>query len=441
MADQSLGETNRRGLLVLVAALLAPTLLIGAVVGGVMLGLFGPRGNDCLDGGIDGVVPARAPAEAGGLTPSQLANANTIITEGVRMHVPTQGIVIALATASQESHFTNYANDGRGGDLQPSQRGIAASMSLPHEAVGTDHGSLGVFQQQWPWWGTMRELMTPSLAARKFYRALLALPAWQTQPVTVAAQSVQGSAYPDAYADDEALARQLLGLPAAGAPGQGGVSPAAAAAGGFDAGCVPGDGVTGGVVFPLPPKSGYRDARNFGDAGTHWASVHTGDDLSVACGTPVLAATAGTVIVRTDQSWAGRWLVQVSTGAGQLTTWYAHMRALTVTDGQTVAAGQQIGEVGDLGNATGCHLHFEVHPQGGSTSEDSVDPVAWLRTHRRRQLPSRWVGAQRGLGHERRGVHGRDVQHPRHQPHRSGQERAPRHGLRAQSAPAGWCAS
>ena len=304
-------------------------------------------------------------------------------------------------------------------------------MSLPHEAVGTDHGSLGVFQQQWPWWGTMTELMTPSTAARKFYRALLSRPAWQTQPVTVAAQSVQGSAYPDAYADDEALARQLLGLPTRGTS-QGGAVPAAAAQA---AGCRFGDSVAGDVVFPLPPASGYRDAHNFGHAGAHWASVHTGDDLSVACGTPVLAATAGTVIVRTDQPWAGRWLVQVSTGPGRLTTWYAHMRALTVADGHTVTAGQQIGEVGDLGNATGCHLHFEVHPQGGATSQDSVDPVAWLRTHRGVDVQVGGSVRSAAWSHVRRRVHGRHVQHPRHQPHCAGQKRAPRHGLRTRPNP------
>ena len=61
--------------------------------------------------------------------------------------------MIALATASQESGFTNYANDGRGSDLAFDQLGIERSLLLPHEAVGTDHGSVGVFQQQWPWWG------------------------------------------------------------------------------------------------------------------------------------------------------------------------------------------------------------------------------------------------------------------------------------------------
>src|SRR3954470_9000013 len=107
----------------------------------------------------------------GGLTSSQLANADAIITEGRNRRIPVQGVVIALAVASQESHFTNYANDGRGGDLSIFQRGIEESLSLPHEAVGSDHGSLGVFQQQWPWWGSMPDLMNPRLAAGKFYTA------------------------------------------------------------------------------------------------------------------------------------------------------------------------------------------------------------------------------------------------------------------------------
>jgi murein DD-endopeptidase MepM/ murein hydrolase activator NlpD len=378
MAGQGLKDHRSRGLFVVAVVIALPVLFLTGLFGGVMMGLFGPDDSSCLDGGTDGGIQRAAPAEVGGLSPAQLANASAIITQGLQMHVPSKGIVIALATASQESHFTNYANDGRGGDLLSIQDGIGASLSLPHEAVGTDHGSLGVFQQQWPWWGSMRELMTPAVAAQKFYRALLSMPAWQTEPVTVAAQSVQASAHPEAYADDEPLARQLLGLPGPKSRSTDSVM-SAAVLGSVD--CAPGEGASGQVVFPLSQRSDYRDAHNFGRAGAHWASVHTGDDLSVACGTPVLAATAGTVIIRTDQPWAGRWLVRVSTGSGRLTTWYAHMRAVTVAAGQTVRAGQQIGEVGDLGNATGCHLHFEVHSRGGTIYQDSVDPVAWLRAH------------------------------------------------------------
>jgi len=81
------------------------------------------------------------------------------------------------------------------------------------------------------------------------------------------------------------------------------------------------------------------------------------------------------------ESWAGRWLVKVSAGPGRLSTWCGHLQSLSVAPGQTVAAGQPIGEVGALGNATGCHLHFEVHPRGGGIYEDPVDPSEWLEKH------------------------------------------------------------
>jgi murein DD-endopeptidase MepM/ murein hydrolase activator NlpD len=134
----------------------------------------------------------------------------------------------------------------------------------------------------------------------------------------------------------------------------------------------------GVVAFPLPAGAAFVDQDNWGNGGSLWANAHTGDDLSAACGTPVLAATDGTVSIRTDQSWSGRWLVMVSTGEGRLTTWYAHLQTLLVGNGDRVRAGQPIGAVGAEGNATGCHLHFEVHPFGGAIYEDNADPSAWL---------------------------------------------------------------
>jgi murein DD-endopeptidase MepM/ murein hydrolase activator NlpD len=339
--------------------------------------------SDCAADRAGSSIPASA-SRVGGLSAAQLANAGAVIAEGRRRQVPAQAVVVALAVASQESRFTNYANDGRGSDLSFFQVGIERSLALPHEAVGSDHGSLGVFQQQWPWWGTMAELMDPVRSAGKFYAALLKVPGWQAMPVTVAAQAVQRSAFPDAYADDEALARQLLGgsvagsaVAAAGAAGSSGSVVSSSA-------CVA-SADPGTVVFPLPRGAAFVDNRNWGGHGAHWAAMHTGTDLSAACGTPVLAATSGRVVISSGQAWAGRWLVQVSTGIGQLTTWYAHMRSLSVADGQPVSAGQRLGEVGDLGNATGCHLHFEVHPRGGSIYQDSVDPSAWLHDNVGRQ--------------------------------------------------------
>jgi murein DD-endopeptidase MepM/ murein hydrolase activator NlpD/endonuclease/exonuclease/phosphatase family metal-dependent hydrolase len=369
---------RRRRIAVVAVLATAGALGIGFIL--VLGAMMGAQEDDSGCSDLAGPVLPVSASKAGGLSSSQLANAGAVIAEGRRRGVPAQAVVIALAVAGQESHFTNYANDGRGSDLDFFQRGIEASLALPHEAVGSDHGSLGVFQQQWPWWGSMADLMNPARAAGKFYAALLKVPGWQGMPVTVAAQAVQRSAFPDAYADDEALARQLLGgteaVPAVGRVSDAGTG-AGPGTGTLTASCLPAAD-PGTVVFPLPRDASYVDNRNWGGRGAHWARFHTGTDLSVACGTPVLAATGGRVVIRTDQAWAGRWLVEVSTGIGRLTTWYAHMRAVTVSNGATVAAGQQIGQVGDLGNATGCHLHFEVHPQGGSIYQDSVNPSTWL---------------------------------------------------------------
>ena len=333
----------------------------------LVVGSLGAASDQPCVAGLDanGETAATASsAAAAGLDATQLRHAATIISVGRHRQIPSQGIVIALATALQESRLRVYANDGTG-ELAADQRGIEASLGFLHDAVGRDHGSLGIFQQQWPWWGAMTDLMDPATSAGIFYDALRGVPGWKSLPVTVAAQTVQKSAYPWAYADDEPLARRLLLELGAGTVGRPLDCPAAPAGGGL-------------VQFPLRPRSGYVDRRNFGLTGASWKSQHTGTDFSVGCGTPVLAAHSGTVRIRTDQPWAGRWLVQVQVAPDRLTTWYAHMQSLSVGDGDWVQAGQVIGEVGQEGNATGCHLHFEVHPRGGSIYEDPIDPSAWL---------------------------------------------------------------
>lgn len=351
-----------------------PALALGAGVAFALLvsvpvlivGSLGAASDQPCVAGLDanGQTAATAySAATAGLDATQLRHAATIISVGRHRQIPSQGIVIALATALQESRLRVYANDGTG-ELAPDQRGIEASLGLLHGAVGRDHGSLGIFQQQWPWWGSMAELMDPATSAGIFYDALQGVAGWQSMPVTVAAQAVQKSAYPWAYADDEPLARRLLLELDAGTVG-GPLDCKAPAAGGL-------------VQFPLRPGSGYVDRRNFGLTGASWKSQHTGTDFSVGCGAPVLAAHSGTVRIRTDQPWAGRWLVQVQVAPGGLTTWYAHMQSLSVGDGDWVQPGQMVGEVGQEGNATGCHLHFEVHPSGGTIYEDPIDPSTWL---------------------------------------------------------------
>jgi murein DD-endopeptidase MepM/ murein hydrolase activator NlpD len=103
----------------------------------------------------------------------------------------------------------------------------------------------------------------------------------------------------------------------------------------------------------------------------------------------VYAAHAGTIEIDTTEAWAGPWLVKVSTGPGELTTWYAHLQSLDVSRGQKVTAGDKIGDIGARGNATGCHLHFEVHLENGSIyGPDNVDPSTWLAQHATRPVPA-----------------------------------------------------
>lgn len=314
-----------------------------------------------------------AGASADDLTQAQLTNAATIVAVGEQLQIPARGIVIALATASQEGRFRNYANDGQGNDLKPDQRDVDRSLDLPHDAVGTDHGSVGIFQQQYPWWGTLEELMDPATSARKFYEALQAVPGWTDLPVTVAAQKVQRSAYPTAYADDEPLANILY------AQFSGAGEHYDPAAGSGTCGATGGGGAvsTSGWALPLAAgsytiTSGYGPRRSPTGGSSNF---HAGLDFGAPSGTPVYAVAEGTVTYAGYNSGGYGNLVVIATEPN-LQTYYAHMvtGSISVSAGDTVAAGQQIGGVGTTGDSTGNHLHFEVRVDGATT-----DPLPFLQ--------------------------------------------------------------
>lgn len=127
----------------------------------------------------------------------------------------------------------------------------------------------------------------------------------------------------------------------------------------------------GAMVSPVKPGT-YRITGQFGDPGALWSSgYHTGLDFAAPIGTPVMAAQVGTVDV-SPSSWAGPNLVTIDHGDG-LRTLYAHMSQVFVEDGQTVQPGQLIGAIGEEGNTTGPHLHFEVQ-----FDKVPVDPAMFL---------------------------------------------------------------
>ncbi|WP_052390044.1 M23 family metallopeptidase [Streptomyces sp. NRRL B-24484] len=124
--------------------------------------------------------------------------------------------------------------------------------------------------------------------------------------------------------------------------------------------------------YVLPVERAGLSA-GFGQAGPHWAARHTGIDFPVPAGTPVRAATDGTVTT----GWSAAYgYLAVVTAADGTETWYGHLRGYRLPGGP-IRAGEVIGWAGSTGNATGPHLHFEVRPGGRAP----VDPVPWLLAH------------------------------------------------------------
>ncbi|TNM32808.1 heavy metal transporter [Streptomyces sedi] len=125
-------------------------------------------------------------SETHSLTPAQAANAATIAAVGNSRGLPERAVTIALATAMQESSLRNL-----------------------------DHGhldSLGLFQQRPSMgWGDEQQVQDPVYAANAFYTKLLEIPAYEELELTVAAQEVQRSAFPDEYAKHEDNATLLSG--------------------------------------------------------------------------------------------------------------------------------------------------------------------------------------------------------------------------------------
>ena len=133
-------------------------------------------------------------------------------------------------------------------------------------------------------------------------------------------------------------------------------------------------------VFPVQGAHDYgTEINRFGGG-----RGHQGQDVFAECGTPLVAALAGTVTLSRFQSRAGYYVViKADDGTSQA---YMHMVGpAVVKKGQRVQAGQRIGEVGETGRASGCHLHFELWTAPGwYEGGKAVDPLPALK---------RWDGA------------------------------------------------
>ncbi|WP_399944845.1 peptidoglycan DD-metalloendopeptidase family protein [Streptomyces sp. BBFR25] len=134
-------------------------------------------------------------------------------------------------------------------------------------------------------------------------------------------------------------------------------------------------GTTSGYTSPV---AGGTVGTPYHQSGSMWSSgYHTGTDFVVPTGTSLKAVGAGTVV---SAGWGGAYgnqvVIQLADGHYAQ---YAHLSSLSVSAGQSVTAGQQVGLSGATGNVTGPHLHFEIRttPDYGS----DIDPIAFLRSH------------------------------------------------------------
>jgi cell wall-associated NlpC family hydrolase len=169
------------------AAISAPLLAVAAIatVAGAIAGAPDSGSTSICEAGFSG-----NPAHIGNLSAAQLGNAQIIAEVGISMGVPAPGETIAIATALQESGLQNL-NYG-------------------------DRDSLGLFQQRpSQGWGSPAQILSPTYAARQFYSRLLHVPGWRSMSTTDAAQAVQHSGFPAAYAkwhdEAEALAATFTG--------------------------------------------------------------------------------------------------------------------------------------------------------------------------------------------------------------------------------------
>jgi murein DD-endopeptidase MepM/ murein hydrolase activator NlpD len=117
----------------------------------------------------------------------------------------------------------------------------------------------------------------------------------------------------------------------------------------------------GCTPFALEPVASWCPSGHF----------HSGIDMAAPAGRTVRAAAAG----RARVAWnpGGYGLYVILDHGGGVSTLYAHLEATSLLDGDTVAAGGEVGRVGSTGLSTGPHLHFEVRRDGRP-----VDPSPWL---------------------------------------------------------------
>lgn len=344
---------------VLIVAGLVLLLFIGLVIVLVIASAGGSSTTAPCVVDDDQLSVAGASSSTAGLDEQQRNNAAQIVSVGRSIGANDRALTIALMTAFQESNLRVLANDR-----------VPASLNLPHEGVGSDHDSLSLFQQR-PGWGGIADRMDVDYTVRAFFggpdgpnhgspRGLFDVRGWEVMGLGEAAQTVQVSAFPSAYAkwEDEAtaLVAELSGM----------------------LNCSSGGTIGGEIALPLKGDmrvtSGFGPRNLNGKPGWHQA-VDLVPARGTVCGVPVYAIRPGEVI-------ASYYMFLTVRDSDGYTVSYLHMYQAdrTVKVGDFIQAGQQVGLIGDEGSATGesfgCHLDLRINGAGNTNPAIAALPTA-----------------------------------------------------------------
>jgi hypothetical protein len=366
--------------------LAAPFVGLALVVGILLFGDLPPEEptiDACLVSGNITAADGQRVSEVAGFTGAQLSNAAVIINLAAERGLGDRGARIGLITAIQESGLRNLANAGQftypaGGSrvMTPAQwdvvrEQVTLSLTMPNDGIAPgDWDSIGLFQGRLSagWGGdeTVQEqvanLLDPAYTAGRFYDTLTQVDGWQTMEPTLAAQAVQRSAFPTAYARHWDASGELF-----------------QALTGATLQCQTDSGEPISLYGWTRPIVNYvRLSSPYGmrmHPILHVWRMHNGQDFSAPAGTPIYAAADGTVVkagragLLSDLNW-----VVIDHGGG-VQTYYLHSETdgILVHVGDEVTAGRTIALVGSSGQSTAPHLHFEVRVNGIPT-----EPMAYL---------------------------------------------------------------
>ena len=205
--------------------------------------------------------------------------------------------------------------------------------------------------------GYDRQLQAAEIELLRLQGARDAFQAWQQQKAAEEAAAATAAR----RAEEEAAAAAAAARAAARSQGSASSSSGSTSA-----------GSSGGSGPYVKPTSG----RTSSCYGLRWGALHGGVDIAAPIGTPIYAAHSG-VVARAGTATGFGYAVYVRGDDGAVTV-YGHVNEYFVRAGERVDAGERIATVGNRGQSTGPHLHFEVHP-GGAMYGGQVDPVPWMR--------------------------------------------------------------